>query len=383
MRLLVCAFLFLSLTVLLAQPVAPIDSRGWVNKGVQEFKSARYQDAVESFQKAVDLDPNNVAAHLYLGTAWMSQYIPGAESPNNLDIANNAEVEFGHVLQTDPNNTTALSSIASLRYQQAQGMPDLDLKIRKLDESASWYEMLIAADPQNKEAYYTLGVIDWVKWYAGWMHVRADLGMRPEAPGPLPNPARQQLKTEYSSMIEHGISSLEKALQLDPQYSDAMAYMNLLIRERADLADSPEQYRSETELADQWGQKALDAKKVQAAIHIEAPPPPPPPPQPSVASVAPQRIRVGGGVQQENLIHKIEPVYPPLAFQARIQGTVRFTAIIGRDGRIENLQLVSGHPLLVEAAREAVSQWEYRPTLLNGSRVEVVTQVDVNFTLSQ
>jgi TonB family protein len=379
MRLRVSVILFLSLTALLAQPVAPVDSRGWINKGVQEFKSARYQDATESFQKAVDLDPNNVAAHLYLGTAWMSQYIPGAESPVNTDIANNAEVEFGHVLQTDPNNTTALSSIASLRYQQAQGMPDLDQKIRKLDESASWYEMLIAADPQNKQAYYSLGVIDWVKWYAPYMRARTDLGMRPEQPGPLPNPARQQLKTEYSSMIEHGISTLEKALQLDPQYSDAMAYMNLLIRERADLADSPEQYRSETELADQWVQKALDAKKAQAQL-VQAPPPPPPPRPPNNVVT---RIRVGGGVQQENLIHKIDPVYPPLAYQARIQGTVRFTAIIGRDGRIENLQLVSGHPLLVQAAREAVSQWEYRPTLLNGSPVEVVTQVDVNFTLSQ
>src|ERR1035441_6348755 len=224
MRLRVSVILFLSLTALLAQPVAPIDSRGWINKGVQEVKSARYQDAVESFQKAVDLDPNNVAAHLYLGTAWMSQYIQGAESPVNTDIANNAEVEFGHVLQTDPNNTTALSSSASLRYQQAQGMPDLDQKIRILDESPSWYEMLIAADPQNKQAYYSLGVIDWVKWYAPYMRARTDLGMRPEQPGPLHNPARQQLKTEYSSMIEHGISTLEKALQLDPQYSDAMAY---------------------------------------------------------------------------------------------------------------------------------------------------------------
>jgi TonB family protein len=369
--------LFLSLTALLAQPVAPIDSRGWINKGVQEFKSARYQDAVASFQKAVDLDPNNVTARLYLGTAWMSQYIPGAESPENLEIANKAEAEFSRVLQIDPNNTTALASVASLMYQQAQGMPDLDEKIRKLDVAASWYEKLIAADPQNKEAYYSLGVIDWVKWYAPYMRTRTDLGMRPEQPGPLPNPARQELKAQYSSMIEHGISSFEKALQLDPQYSDAMAYMNLLIRERADLADSPEQYRSETGLADQWVQKALDTKKAQAQL-VEGPPPPPPP-QPGT----PQRIRVGGGVQQENLIQKVDPVYPPLAYQARIQGTVRFTAIIGRDGRIENLQLVSGHPLLVEAAREAASQWQYKPTLLNGSPVEVVTQVDVNFKLSQ
>jgi protein TonB len=100
------------------------------------------------------------------------------------------------------------------------------------------------------------------------------------------------------------------------------------------------------------------------------------------ASLA-QPIRIGGNVQAANLIRKVQPVYPPLAKQARIQGTVRFTAIIGKDGTIQNLQLVTGHPLLVEAARSAVSQWQYKPTLLNGEPVEVVTQIDVNFTLSQ
>ena len=375
MRLRVAVILFLCVTALLAQPVAPTDSRGWINKGVQEYKGERYKDAVESFQKAVDLDPNNVTARLYLATAFMSQYIPGAASPENTEMARKAEDQFTRVLQIDPANTTALASMASLMYQQAQGMPDLDQKIRKLDEAASWYEKLIAADPQNKEGYYSLGVIDWVKWYAPYMRTRADLGMRPEQPGPLPNPARQELKQQYSSMIEHGISSLEKALQIDPQYSDAMAYMNLLIRERADLAESPEQYRSETALADQWVQKALDTKKAQAAAQVEAPPPPP--------VTTPQRIRVGANVQQANLIRNVDPVYPPLAVQARIQGTVRFTAIIGRDGRVQNLQLISGHPILVVAAREAAAQWEYRPTLLNGSPVEVVTTLEVNFKLPE
>ena len=100
-------------------------------------------------------------------------------------------------------------------------------------------------------------------------------------------------------------------------------------------------------------------------------------------AATPQRIRVGGNVQQANLTRKITPTYPPLAKQARIQGTVRFTAIIGKDGSIQNLQLVSGHPLLVESARQAVTQWQYKPTLLNGEPVEVVTTIDVNFTLSQ
>jgi protein TonB len=110
----------------------------------------------------------------------------------------------------------------------------------------------------------------------------------------------------------------------------------------------------------------------------------PPPPPPAVKEVkAVQRIRVGGNVIAAMKVRGPVPTYPPLAKQARIQGTVRFTAVIGRDGTIQNLQLISGHPLLVGAAQAAVSQWVYRPTLLNGEPVEVITQIDVNFTLSQ
>jgi TonB family protein len=97
----------------------------------------------------------------------------------------------------------------------------------------------------------------------------------------------------------------------------------------------------------------------------------------------PGRIRVGGNVAAVNLINKVQPVYPPLAKQARVQGTVSFTAVIGKDGSIQDLQLISGHPLLVQAAQDAVKQWIYKPTLLNGNPVEVTTQIDVNFTLSE
>ena len=121
-----------------------------------------------------------------------------------------------------------------------------------------------------------------------------------------------------------------------------------------------------------------------SSVPQAAPPPPPPPPvKEAPKEAAPQRIRVGGNVQQARLINQPKPVYPPLAKQARIQGVVRFNAIIGKDGAIMNLQVVSGHPLLVPAALEAVRQWRYQPTLLNGEPVEVVTQIDVNFTLSQ
>jgi len=96
----------------------------------------------------------------------------------------------------------------------------------------------------------------------------------------------------------------------------------------------------------------------------------------------PDRIRVGARVQERNLITKVDPIFPPLAMQARIQGVVRFTIVIGKDGRVSNTELVNGHPLLVAAASDAVRQWAYKPTLLNGEPVEVVAQVDVNFTLA-
>ncbi|HEV2494709.1 MAG TPA: energy transducer TonB [Terriglobia bacterium] len=109
-----------------------------------------------------------------------------------------------------------------------------------------------------------------------------------------------------------------------------------------------------------------------------APPPPPPP-----KAATPKRIRVGGQVESAKLIFQPKPEYPPLAKMARIQGTVRLEAVISKDGTIQDLKVVSGHPLLVKAALEAVQRWRYQPTLLNGEPVEVVTEIDVNFTLAE
>jgi protein TonB len=102
----------------------------------------------------------------------------------------------------------------------------------------------------------------------------------------------------------------------------------------------------------------------------------------AVPKVAVQRVRVSQGVTQGLLIRKIQPAYPPLARQARIQGSVLLQAEISKDGSIQNLRLISGHPMLAPAAIEAVKQWKYRPYILNGEPVEVETQITVNFTLS-
>ena len=115
-----------------------------------------------------------------------------------------------------------------------------------------------------------------------------------------------------------------------------------------------------------------------------APPAPPPtpvaaPPAPPPVDSAP--IRKFEGLQRANLIHQVNPAFPPLAIQARVQGVVVLEAIISREGSIESLRVVSGHPLLNPAALEAVKQWKYRPTLLNGQAVEVITTITIHFTL--
>jgi Gram-negative bacterial TonB protein C-terminal/Tetratricopeptide repeat len=360
------------------------DSREVLNRGVAAFKAARYREAVELFQQAVTMNPNAVNPHLYLGTAYMSQWVPGAATPDNAALARSAETEFKRVLELDPINQTAVASLASLSYNSATSLTG-DEKMRKYDEAMDWYKRLAAVSPTNKEAFYSMGVIAWAKWYPALMTARASLNMKPADPGPLLSPQKDELKAHYSALLEEGIENLNHALLLDPQYDDAMAYLNLLIRERADLRDTKAEYLADVAVADQLVQKTLDTKKMKAQSGTSlAPPPPPPPPPASTAGAAPatpQRIRVGGLVEEQNLITKVDPVYPPLAVQARISGFVRFTAIIGKDGHVLNFQLVSGHPLLVAAATEAVKQYVYRPTLLNGMPVEVITQIDVNFVL--
>jgi len=242
-----------------------LKSRDDINKGIAAFKNAKYGDAVELFKQAAALDPSNPNAQLYLATSYMSQWIPGAESPENLAFASMAKDEFLKVLEKDDKNTTALASLASLSYNQASSLTG-EKKVEKFDEAAKWYKKLIDVDPKNKEAFYSLGVIAWAKWYPALMTARAELRMKPEDPGPVKDKkVKEELKEKYSAMVDDGIANLQKALDLDKEYDDAMAYMNLLIRERADLVDNPDEYKKQIDVADSWVQKALDTKKLKAA----------------------------------------------------------------------------------------------------------------------
>jgi Tfp pilus assembly protein PilF len=246
--------LALAALVLFASGCQKLKARDQLNKGVQAFKNAQYPQAVECFKTAVDLDPTFPTARLYLATAYMQQYIPGAESPENQQMAKAAHEQFMKVLDQDPRSEVAIASLASLYLNQ-----------KKWDEAQQWFEKQVAINPNNADAYYSLGFIAWSKWYPVYMTARANLGMKQEDPGPIKDKkVKEELKAKFLPIINAGLAALDKALQINPDYDDAMAYENLLIRERADLVDNAEQYRRETEIADKWVDRALATKKKKA-----------------------------------------------------------------------------------------------------------------------
>jgi tetratricopeptide (TPR) repeat protein len=231
-----------------------LKARDQLNKGVQAFKSAQYPQAVECFKTAVQYDPSFSTARLYLATAYMQQYIPGAVSPENNQMAEAAYDQFQKVLAQEPKNELAVASIASLLFNE-----------KKLDEANEWNKRLIALNPKSKEAYYTLGVIAWTKALVSDGEARAHLNMKPDDPGPLKDKkVRGEVAAKNGAIIDEGIKDLDTSLQLDPEYDDAMAYENLLYRQKADLEDSPEAYKADIDKANDYFQKTIDTRKIKA-----------------------------------------------------------------------------------------------------------------------
>jgi Tfp pilus assembly protein PilF len=248
-------------------------ARDDLNKGVQAFRNARYSDAVDKFKEAIELDPTFPTARLYLAIAYFQQWVPGVDEPDNEKNLQAAKDQFNEVLSTDKNNPVAIEYMAQLNYSETQGIKDLDKKIEKLDEAQTWYQRLSDVEPRNKTALYSLGVIAWAKWYPTLSVARAKAGMKPEDPGPLKDKkAREELRAKYWDMINAGIGNLNNALEIDPTYDDAMAYLNLLYRERADLAATPEEYKADIGQADTWMTKTLDMRKKKAGMTADVTP---------------------------------------------------------------------------------------------------------------
>lgn len=221
--------------------------------GVQSYKAARYEEAIQHFQKAAEIEPTNIRAHLYLGTALAQQYIPGADSPENVRLGKLAIEQYYKVLALDPSNTSAVKAVGYL-----------NLQMKEFELAKGYYQKAAEIDPNDPEPYYTIGVIDWTQTYQPRMELRAKLGLKPEQQL-IGNAECWQVREANSDRIEDGIEMLKKAIELRHDYDDAMAYMNLMYRERADIRWGDSKARAaDLKTADEWVDLTLAIKKRKA-----------------------------------------------------------------------------------------------------------------------
>ena len=252
--------------ILLSTSCAKLQSRDHMNRGVQAYRNNHYADAVKEFKQAVELDPENQNAQLYLATSYMIQWVPGADTPDNKKNYDMARQEFENILKREPSQPLALASMASMAYNSAQGGTTTEQKMAALEDARKWNQRRIEADPKDAEAYYYLGVIDYAEALGPISTARVEEKLPPNNPGPLPNAkVKEDLKSKYLKGIDDGIEQLKKSLALNKENEDAMSYLNLLLREKAALADSPEEAKASSAQADEWMNKSLDMKRIKAS----------------------------------------------------------------------------------------------------------------------
>lgn len=240
------------LVMLSATGCDKLRARDQLNKGVASYKNNQFEQAIGHFKEAVSLDPGLKNAKLYLATAYAQQFIPGVDSPDNLQNANLAIEQYQAVLDMDPKNINSIKGIATLYLQ-----------MKKFEESKQYFHKAIDLDPNDPEAYYSVGVIDWTQAYQPRMEERAKLGLRPDE-ALKDKKLCAKLRDDASSIIQDGLDNLNKAISLREDYDDAMAYVNLLYREKADReCDMPDQRAEDLKTADEWVDKTMAAKKAK------------------------------------------------------------------------------------------------------------------------
>ena len=316
-----------------------------------------------------DLAEKVKAARTLLDSAMMK--------PRDAQLLSDTRNAFLDVLSRDPANQEGLS-----------GMMTLSIISKQPQEARQWALKMVAQYPQERTAYYNVGFTDWSVVYPQVMAARSALHMQPQDSNFITDPAtRQQLRGQYGPIVDEGIHMLETALQKDANYGDAMAYINLLYRMKANMTETPAESTKAVAQADDWVDKALAVKRngtdsSHANTWTVAPPPPPPPPPPpggQPLALPAGRVRVEGNVQNQKIVNHVDPVYPAMAQQANITGTVALDVVIGKDGSVRDVRIIGGPAPLVESAINAVRQWKFEPTLLNGVPVEVSTVENVTF----
>ncbi len=242
-----------------------LKARDLLNKGVASFKEAQFDKAVEDFKQAKELDPDLINARLYLATAYASQYIPGAPSDENLNHGKEAIAEYQSVLEKDPNNLNAIDGLASILYQMA-GQP---FDAKKFEQAKEYNLKHIQLKPEDPTPYYSIGVIDWAEAYRGNTEMRADynkahINKQIKDTDPLPPDVRKTYTEKFGAMVDDGINNLKKAIELKPDYEDAMTYLNLLYRRKADMVESSAERDALTKQADELLDKVKEIKQKKA-----------------------------------------------------------------------------------------------------------------------
>jgi tetratricopeptide (TPR) repeat protein len=244
---------FLAMLLCGATGCNQLRARDQLNKGVQAFKNQKYEEAVDHFQTAINLDPNYEDAKLYLATAYANQVVPNLDTPDNLALAHKAMDGFQNVLATKPNDLTSLKQIASISRN-----------IKKMDDAKLYERKVIAIDPNDSEAYYTIGVVDWMQAYKSAVAILAADGLTDDGNGNVKKSkgACQKLVDANTTPVAEGLEVLTKAVSINPNYEEAMTYLNLMNRRKADLECGNDAARkADLAAADDWTQKSMGARK--------------------------------------------------------------------------------------------------------------------------
>src|SRR5271165_1273972 len=244
------------LALALIHPIYAQTGASEMNAGVAAYKSAMYESAIAHFRKAAELNPALVVAHLYLATCYAQMYLPGDESPDNLPQAQNSIAEFKHVLILSPSPEQRMTAV--------KGLASLSFNMKRFDDARQYYHQAVELDPQDAEGYYSLAVIDWAEAYTPRIELRQSIGLQP-TDEMISSSSCNLLRSMNQEKVEDGILNLHKAIGIRSDYDDAMAYMNLLYREKAEYeCDDLVARQADLRLADLWVDRTIAVKKAKA-----------------------------------------------------------------------------------------------------------------------
>lgn len=230
-----------------------LQARDQLNKGVEAYKSGRYEEAIGHFQRATELDPSLPMAKSYLATALSQNIVPGLDTPDNLKTAQQAISIFQEVLAKDPADVNSMKQIAGIYFN-----------IKKLDEAKDWQKKVLAADPKDPEAAYTVGVIDWTLAHENKLKALQAVGLDDDGKGNVKAPKKvmEDLKAQNGPLVEEGLQYLNQAVANRPNYDDAMQYLNLVYRNKADMDyGNTTAVNADLAAAEDWTHKAMGTRK--------------------------------------------------------------------------------------------------------------------------